>query len=264
MFFAIPFPNIDPVLIEFGQIGSFPIAVRWYGLLWVVGCIGAWWNVNRYFSGTSNKIEKKYIDDFLIWGILATVIGGRLGYFIFYSEDNFNFFQIWLGGLSFHGGLAGVIFAMLLFTRRYSISFWLFSDAIACSAPIGLFTVRIANFINGELYGRISDLPWAMVFPAGGLSSRLPSQLYEAFFEGLVLFGILYYFSKKASLSERPGTLTGIFLVGYSIARGIIENFRQPDAHLGLLAGGLTMGQWLSFPVLCFGILLIIFARPFK
>ena len=258
----LPFPNIDPVLVEFGHIGNFPIAIRWYGLLWMVGCVLAWWQVVRFFERSSVKVEKKHIDDFLIWGVLATVLGGRIGYGIFYSSSGFSFFQIWQGGLSFHGGLVGVIVAIIIFTKLRRIPFWRFSDAISCSAPIGLFSVRIANFINGELYGRVTTVPWGMVFPSGGTEPRHPSQLYEAFLEGIVLFVLLYLIAQKEEYRERTGLLTGIFMVGYSGARGFVELVRQPDAHIGILIGGMTMGQWLSVPVFLFGLYLIF--RPHK
>ena len=175
---------------------------------------------------------------------------------LFYSGDNFDFFQIWQGGLSFHGGLIGVIVAVIVFVKMRKIPLWQFSDAIACAAPIGLFAVRIANFINGELYGRVTNVPWGMVFPLGGPEPRHPSQLYEAFLEGAVLFALLYILSRNDKVRARPGLLTGIFMLGYAAARtgGI---FRQPDQHIGVLAFGLTMGQWLSIPILLFGLYLV-------
>ena len=257
MIFALPFPSIDPVLINIGMVGSFPIAIRWYGLLWIAGCIGAWWWVTKYFERSPVEVEKKHIDDFLVWAVLATVLGGRIGYSAFYSGDNFNFFQIWQGGLSFHGGLIGVIVAVIIFVKMRKIPFWQFSDAIACAAPIGLFAVRIANFINGELYGRVTNVPWGMVFPLGGPEPRHPSQLYEAFLEGAVLFALLYILSRNDKVRARPGLLTGIFMLGYAAARGLVEFIRQPDQHIGVLAFGLTMGQWLSIPILLFGLYLV-------
>ena len=188
MTLLLPFPNIDPVLIEFGRIGNFPLAIRWYGVLWITGCLLAWWNAIKYFERSSQPLVRKDIDDFLVWGLLGTVIGGRIGYGIFYSNENFSLFQIWQGGLSFHGGLLGVILAVVIYTKLRGIPFWRFSDAISCSAPIGLFSVRVANFINGELYGRETNMPWGMIFPKGGIELRHPSQIYEAILEGLILF----------------------------------------------------------------------------
>ena len=262
MAFSLSFPNIDPVLIEFGQIGNFPLAIRWYGVLWVTGCLLAWWNAIKYFERSPQHVVRKDVDDFLVWGLLGTVIGGRIGYGVFYSQENFSLFQIWQGGLSFHGGLLGVILAVVIYTKLRTIPFWKFSDAISCSAPIGLFSVRIANFVNGELYGRETNMPWGMVFPKGGTELRHPSQLYEAILEGIILFALLYLLSRKENIRERKGLLTGVFMIGYAIARGIVEFVREPDVHLGILAGGLTMGQWLSIPVFLFGLYLVL--RPHK
>ena len=262
MTLLLPFPNIDPVLIEFGRIGNFPLAIRWYGLLWITGCLLAWWNAIKYFERSSQPLVRKDIDDFLVWGLLGTVIGGRIGYGIFYSNQHFNLFQIWQGGLSFHGGLLGVILAVVIYTKLRAIPFWKFSDAISCSAPIGLFSVRIANFINGELYGRATNMPWGMMFPEGGTEIRHPSQLYEAILEGIILFALLYFLSRKDKIRDRQGLLTGVFMVGYAIARSAVEFVREPDVHLGLLPGGLTMGQWLSIPVFVFGLYLVF--RPHK
>ena len=262
MIFVLPFPNIDPVLIQFGQVGNFPIAIRWYGVLWMAGCLLAWWSAVKFFERSSEKVAQKHVDDFLVWGVLGTVIGGRIGYGIFYSNEYFSFFQVWQGGLSFHGGLSGVIIAAVVFTKFRAIPFWQFSDAIACSAPIGLLLVRVANFINGELYGRVTNMPWGMIFPSGGSEPRHPSQLYEAFLEGLVLFVVLYVLSRNEKICKKAGLLTGIFMVGYAVARGAVELVRQPDPHLGILTGGLTMGQWLSIPVFLFGLYLIL--RPNK
>ena len=262
MTLLLPFPNIDPVLVEFGRIGSFPLAIRWYGVLWIAGCLLAWWNVIKYFERSSQHVGRKDIDDFLVWGLLGTVIGGRIGYAIFYSNEYFSLFKIWQGGLSFHGGLLGVILAIVIYTKIRAIPFWRFSDAISCSAPIGLFSVRIANFINGELYGRVTNMSWGMIFPNGGTEMRHPSQLYEAMLEGIILFAFLYFLSRKAKIRKSSGMLTGVFMSGYALARGTVEFFREPDLHLGLLAGGLTMGQWLSIPLFVFGLYLVF--RPHK
>ncbi len=262
MTFALTFPTIDPVLIDFGTIGGFPLAIRWYGVMWMAGCLAAWRWVVQYFKRLPGMVEKKHIDDFLVWTVLATVIGGRVGYGLFYSGDNFSFFQIWQGGLSFHGGLIGVIVAVIVFVKLRKLPFWAFSDAVACAAPLGLFTVRIANFINGELYGRVTDVSWGMVFPGGGPDPRHPSQLYEAFLEGIVLFVVLNLLARNEKIRNRPGLLTGLFMLGYAAARGSVELVRQPDAHLGVLAFGMTMGQWLSIPVLLFGLYLLF--RPHK
>ena len=167
-------------------------------------------------------------------------------------------FHIWKGGMSFHGGLIGVIFIGLFFVKRRGISPLRFADIVACAAPVGLMLGRLANFINGELFGRVSDVPWAMVFPRGGPEPRHPSQLYEAVLEGIVLFIVLAVLSKTKVISKRPGALLGVFLLGYAIARLFVEVFREPDAHLGTIGAGLTMGQFLSLPMVVFGLYLIL------
>ena len=199
-------------------------------------------------------------------GNLAVVLGGRLGYVLFYQPGYFaahpaEILLVWQGGMSFHGGLLGVVVALILYARRHELSLLRLSDAIACAAPIGLFFGRIANFINGELFGRTGDVPWAMVFPGGGPSPRHPSQLYEAILEGLALFIVLFIASRRANIRHRPGLLTGIFCVGYALSRALIELFREPDAHLGFVVGATTMGQLLSLPLLALGVYLVWHAK---
>jgi phosphatidylglycerol:prolipoprotein diacylglycerol transferase len=203
------------------------------------------------------------IDDFLIWATLGIVLGGRIGYTLFYNLDYYAAnplaaLQIWKGGMSFHGGVLGVIVSGLIFVKRRGISALRFADIVACATPVGLMLGRLANFINGELFGRVSDVPWAMVFPRGGPETRHPSQLYEAALEGLVLFIVMALLSRSETIRNRPGVLLGVFMLGYALARATVELFRQPDAHLGILAAGLTMGQWLSLPMVAGGIYLII------
>jgi len=206
-------------------------------------------------------------DDFLVWATIGVVLGGRLGYVLFYKlgfymDNPLAILQVWRGGMSFHGGLLGVVVAGYLFARRRAISFLSAADAVACVAPIGLFLGRLANFINGELFGRPSDVPWAMVFPGGGPASRHPSQLYEAALEGIVLFVVLKVLWRVEAVHVRPGFLFGALLVGYAMARAVVEIFRQPDAHIGFLAAGTTMGQWLSVPMLALGLYLMLRPRP--
>ena len=263
---AIPFPAIDPVIVDFGPLIGLPLAIRWYSVMWLGGCVLAWLYVRWFIARPPYAMSDRDASDFLFWAILATVIGGRLGYVGFYMpglmlDNPLNLFAIWQGGMSFHGGLIGVIVAMILFTRKRDLDLLAMSDAIACAAPIGLFLVRIANFINGELYGRVTDAPWGMVFPGGGDLPRHPSQLYEAALEGLVLFLILFAVSRSERIRMKTGMLTGIFFIGYAAARGLVELVRQPDAHLGLLLGGATMGQLLSIPVLLLGLYLVIRAQ---
>jgi len=261
MTFAIAFPDIDPVLIQFG-----PLAIRWYGLAYVAGLILGWRYMRRLVGGPPPVSPARDVDDFLVWATLGVILGGRLGYVLFYQpayylDHPLAVFQVWAGGMSFHGGLLGVLVAALLFVRRRNIPLLAFGDALACAAPIGLFFGRLANFVNGELFGRETDVPWAMVFPHGGPLPRHPSQIYEALMEGALLFIILYLLWRREAVRRRPGTLIGVFLVGYAIARTVAELFRQPDTHIGFLLGGTTMGQWLSVPMLACGLYLILRAR---
>ena len=209
-----------------------------------------------------NAMSEKDVDDFLVWATLAVVLGGRIGYVSFYKPGYYfsnplEIFQVWQGGMSFHGGLIGVIIAVILFSRLRKLPMFAVGDAVACAAPIGLFLGRLANFINGELFGRATDVPWGIVFPHGGPLPRHPSQVYEALLEGLILFIILFWLSRKQSVRERHGMLVGVFLIGYTISRGLVEFVRQPDAHLGTLVFGATMGQLLSIPFLLAGLYLV-------
>lgn len=261
MTFALPFPNIDPILISFG-----PFAIRWYALAYIGGLLLGWKYLVWYSSRSPFAMEKKDADDFMVWVTLGVILGGRLGYVAFYNAEYYlshpaAILQVWQGGMSFHGGFLGVIVAILLFARQRKLNLWAVSDAVAVSVPIGLFLGRLANFINGELFGRVSDVPWAVVFPHGGSLPRHPSQVYEAILEGLVMFILLYLLSKKDAIRNRPGVLSGVFMVGYMLARSFVELFRQPDAHIGFLYGSLTMGQLLSVPFFIFGLYLI-FRRP--
>ncbi len=261
MIFAIPFPTIDPVLIEIG-----PLAIRWYSLAFISGLLFGWWYVRAYGALPPAGWSKADVDDCLTWVTLGVVLGGRLGYVIFYNPGFYmahplSILTVWEGGMSFHGGFIGAGLAAWMFARRRRISFLHLCDACSTAVPIGLFFGRLANFINGELYGRVSDVPWAMVFPRGGPLGRHPSQLYEAALEGLVLFALLHLLSRREGIRRRFGMLTGIYLIGYALARAVVELFRQPDAHIGFLSGGLTMGQILSMPLLVVGLYLVFRAR---
>ncbi|MBC8159501.1 MAG: prolipoprotein diacylglyceryl transferase [Rhodospirillales bacterium] len=254
MTFVIPFPMIDPIMFEVG-----PIAVRWYGLAYVVGLVLAWRYVRRLAGGPPEVARLQDVDDFLVWATLGVIIGGRLGYALFYQPAYFlanpgAIVQTWTGGMSFHGGLLGVVVAGIIFVRRRKIDALAFGDMLACAAPIGLFLGRVANFVNSELWGRPTDVAWAVVFPNGGPQPRHPSQIYEASLEGVVLFAVLFILWRIPAVRDRPGTLIGVFLTGYSAARAFVELFRQPDAHIGFLLGGTTMGQWLSVPMLAVGL----------
>ena len=262
MTFIIPFPYIDPILFQVG-----PLAVRWYSLAYIAGLLIGWWYIRLLALKPPQAVEAKEIDDFLTWAIVGVMLGGRLGYVLFYKPEFYldnplAILQVWKGGMSFHGGLVGVMVAVFWFVRRRGLRSLPPADLVCCAAPIGLLLGRLANFINGELFGRVSDVPWAMVFPRGGPYPRHPSQLYEAALEGIVLFVVLFLLSRSEAIRRRSGVLSGVFLIGYSVSRTIVELFRQPDVYLGFLAGGLTMGQWLSLPMIVLGLYLIIRAKP--
>lgn len=261
MTFAIAFPHFDPILVSFG-----PIAIRWYALAYVVGLLLGWRIMRRLVRLSPEAATADDVDDFLVWATLGVVIGGRLGYVFFYNPAHYAAnplaaLAVWHGGMSFHGGLVGVVAAGMLFVRRRGIKALPFADRIACVAPIGLLLGRVANFVNGELWGRPSDAPWAVVFPRGGPAPRHPSQLYEALLEGVVLLAVLLILVRNARARQSAGLLTGIFFLGYGIARIIAEFFREPDIQIGFLAGGTTMGQWLSVPMVAAGIVLLVRAR---
>jgi phosphatidylglycerol:prolipoprotein diacylglycerol transferase len=261
--FAIPFPAVDPVAIAFG-----PFVVRWYALAYIVGLLLGWRYCLILADRPPRLVARRDIDDFLVWATLGVVLGGRIGYVLFYKpgyyiEHPLEALYLWHGGMSFHGGALGVTIAILFFTHGRRVPVFAFADIIAEAIPIGLFFGRIANFINGELYGRETDVPWAMVFPGGGPVPRHPSQLYEALCEGLLLFLVLLLAEQKGA-RQRPGLVSGLFLIGYAVARMSGELFRQPDVQLGFLVFGTTMGQLLSIPLLIAGILLILWSwrRP--
>ena len=260
---TIPFPQIDPVLVKIG-----PVAIRWYALSYIAGIGLAWWWVLRLNRGPEAAMTRAQVDDLATWATLGVIVGGRLGYVLFYNLD-FYFsnpwaaVQVWQGGMAFHGGLLGVALAMWLTARAKGIRLFAMTDTVCQAVPIGLGLGRLANFINGELYGRVTDVPWAMVFPTGGPEPRHPSQLYQATLEGLVLFVVLLLLRRRVRGKVGDGFLTGAFLVGYGIARVIGEMFRQPDAHIGFLAFGATMGMTLSVPMIALGAYLMVrFKRP--
>jgi phosphatidylglycerol:prolipoprotein diacylglycerol transferase len=262
--FVIPYPQIDPVLIEFG-----PLVVRWYALAYIVGILVGWLYAraivrSRQFWGGKAPLTVADFDDFILWVTLGIIVGGRTGYVLFYNPTYFaehplEVVQLWHGGMSFHGGFTGCVLAVFLFARHRGIPTLSLGDITCAVGPIGLFLGRIANFINGELWGRPADVPWAMVFPSGGPVPRHPSQLYEAGLEGLLL-GLVLYFLLRAGALKRPGLIIGCFAVGYAIARTICETFREPDAQLGFLWGGLTMGTLLSIPLFLAGVAFILYA----
>lgn len=244
-------PDIDPVAIQIG-----PLAVRWYGLMYVVGFLGGWWLgvVRARRPGSGWRQEE--IADLLFYVVIGVILGGRLGYVLFYNLPHYaahplEIFYIWQGGMSFHGGLLGVALALWLYARRSARPWLAVTDFLAPLAPVGLGPGRIGNFINQELWGKVTDLPWGMVFKHGGPWPRHPSQLYEAFLEGLVLFVLLWWYSAR----PRPtGAVSGLFLMGYGTFRFLVEFVREPDPQLGYLAWGwVTMGQALSLPMVLAG-----------
>jgi phosphatidylglycerol:prolipoprotein diacylglycerol transferase len=263
---ALPFPAIDPVLIEVG-----PFAIRWYALSYIVGIFFAWWYARRLaanprlWGAGGAPMTTADLDDFVVWAAAGIVLGGRLGYVLFYDLPHFlanpaDILAVWQGGMSFHGGFLGMMLAMTVFARRRNIPAWSFIDTIAPGITIGLMLGRLANFINGELFGRVTDVPWAFVFPAGGEAPRHPSQLYEAALEGLALFLLLRLLTHRFHRLATPGFVSGAFCAGYGAARTFVEFFREPDIQIGYLAGGLTMGMLLSVPMIAFGIGLMIWA----
>lgn len=261
---AFDFPNIDPVAFSLG-----PLVVRWYALAYVAGFLLGWKYClslikNRYPEG--DRPHKDDIDDFLPWAIVGVILGGRLGYVLFYQsgfyfENPLEILKIWRGGMSFHGGVCGVIAASYFYSRLKQFSFLKLCDLLACATPIGLFFGRIANFINGELYGRTTDMPWAVRFPHGGYEPRHPSQLYEAILEGALLFAALYWLAKRESIRLHTGILSGVFLIGYGASRFFVEFYREPDAHIGLVLDIVSMGQILCLPMILGGAVLIVYAR---
>jgi len=263
---ALPFPAIDPVLVTIG-----PFSIRWYAIGYIVGIFLGWWYSKRLAANASlwgpagPPMKPADLDDFVVWAALGVVLGGRIGYILFYDLPHYlaaplDIFAVWNGGMSFHGGFLGVVLAMALFARSRGIPAWSFIDVIAPGVPFGLFLVRCANFINGELFGRPSDAPWAIVFPNGGDVPRHPSQLYEAGLEGIVLFLVLRLATHRFHKLATRGFVSGVFCCGYGVARTVSEFFRQPDIQIGYLAGGLTEGMLLSIPMIVVGIGLMIWA----
>lgn len=260
---ALTFPDFDPIAIHIGGGG-----VRWYALAYMAGLIGGWRYLRFLAARKPRPLSAEQADDFLVWATVGVVLGGRIGYVLFYKpsdyfHDPLEALKLWHGGMSFHGGLLGVVTAIFLFTRANRLSFLGVGDLIAVVVPLGLFFGRIANFINGELVGRLAppDLPWAMIFPRVGPEPRHPSQLYEAGLEGLVLLLVMFALWRSEALRLRTGTLTGCFLLGYALARIFAEFFREPDSFLGPVVGQATMGQVLSIPVALAGLALIAWPR---
>lgn len=251
----LQFPVIDPIIFSIG-----PIALRWYGMMYLIGFLGAMLIANKAADKSNGQWTREQVSDLLFYGFLGVILGGRIGYVLFYQwqyflTDPLYLFQIWQGGMSFHGGLLGVTAAVYIFARKANKSFLSVGDFVVPLVPIGLGMGRLGNFINAELWGRQTDVPWAMVFPTDALQlPRHPSQLYEFFLEGVVLFIILYFVSRKP---RSLGLASGIFLIGYGVFRSIVEFYREPDAHLGLYFSFISKGQILSIPMILAGMLII-------
>ena len=290
----MPFPDIDPVALQLG-----PLVLRWYALAYIAGILFGWWIAKRVAANAAlwangAPVTAKQIEDFVTWAILAIIVGGRLGFVLFYQpgyylENPGDILRVWDGGMSFHGGFIGVVVAVILFAWRAGVPLLSLADLIALSAPIGLFLGRVANFVNGELWGRPTDVPWGVAFPGtraqtcpdfhflapGEPCLRHPSQLYEAVLEGLLLFAVMLVLVYGVKVLRRPGTLTGAFFIGYGLARSFVEFFRQGDAQyvsadnpFGQVIrfgdspwAGLSMGQLLSLPMILIGIGFILWAR---
>jgi phosphatidylglycerol:prolipoprotein diacylglycerol transferase len=260
---GIPFPDIDPVLIHLG-----PFAIRWYALAYIAGLTLGWRYIlrmiatPRLWKGPA-PVTPLQIDDALLWAAFGVILGGRIGYVLVYDlpaylANPFEIVAVWHGGMSFHGGALGTLIGLGIFAWRQNISILAMFDLVSAAAPVGLFFGRIANFINSELWGRITDEPWGVIFPNGGPAPRHPSQLYEAALEGIVIFVILRILTHRFDALKRPGTIWGSFIALYGVARVFVEFFREPDIQLGYLYGGwLTMGMVLSIPMIIIGLLIV-------
>ncbi len=246
----IPYPKIDPVIVKIG-----PLAVRWYGMMYFFGFVASYLLVRYQVKKKRIPMSGQEIDSLYTYIILGLLIGARLGYVLFYNLSSYlanplDVLEVWHGGMSFHGGLIGVVVSGILFCRKYKRDFWQVADLVVVTAPIGLGLGRLGNFINGELYGRVTDVPWAMVFPSGGPLPRHPSELYEFLLEGVVLFAVLWRLKDRAFVT---GTMTALFIILYGVFRIFVEFFREPDPQLGFILGPFTMGQLLSGVMVLFG-----------
>src|SRR5271169_6585126 len=267
-FLTIAFPVFDPVAIAIG-----PFAIRWYALGYIGGIVLGWIYArallkNEKFWRGPAPFSLPQMDDFVLWVTIGIIVGGRTGYVLFYNPSFFvqhpaEILELWKGGMSFHGGFLGCVFAVILFCRKNNLPILSLGDIVTAVGPIGLFLGRLANFIYSELWGRPADVPWAMIFPNGGPLPRHPSQLYEATLEGVVLFLVLGLMVRLGAL-KRPGVVTGSFALGYGVARVICELFREPDVQLGFLWGGLTMGMLLCIPLMLGGIAILTYALSYE
>lgn len=257
--------------IRWSDLGLHPVALklgwfelRWYSLAYLAGIVVGWWYLLKLIAQPGSPMARRHADDMVFYATLGIILGGRLGYVLFYKpgfylENPLEIVQLWDGGMSFHGGVIGVSLGILWMARKHGLDWLRVHDYVACCIPFGLFFGRIANFVNAELWGRATDVPWAVVFPTGGEIARHPSQLYEAGLEGVLLFLALWFLFWKTKARWKPGMLVGTFILGYGLSRFVVEFFRSPDAHLMRLAeeSGLSMGQWLTLPMIAGGFYLI-------
>ena len=257
---AIILPEFNTFAVQFGGFG-----IRWYAIAYLVGLLAGWYLLRREASHIGSPLRPETVDILLNYVLFGVIIGGRLGYILFYNSAYYlahplSMLRIWEGGMAFHGALLGVAIVVLIMAKRHYVPFFVLTDRVALVVPIGLFFGRLSNFINGELYGRITTLPWAMVFPKSDGQPRHPSQLYEAGLEGLLLGVIMLVLWRRGWLQQH-GRITGVLLAGYGVARSLIEFVREPDAQIGLLLNSISMGQLLSVPMIIFGVYLIM-RRP--
>ena len=259
---GLAYPEISPIIFSIG-----PLAVRWYSMAYLAGILVGWGLVLRRCEKYQLNLTRQNIEDLVFYITLGIIVGGRLGYVIFYGgkpmwEQPWQILELWKGGMSFHGGAAGVILAIWLYARKIGYPFLMLTDLVVPVVPIGLFLGRLANFTNDELWGRVSDVAWAVRFPSGGFLPRHPSQLYEAFFEGIVMFIVLNWLWHFKSVRSRTGVVSAMFVILYGIFRISLEQFREPDAQLGFFFGHITMGQMLSVPLILAG--LVVLGLQFK
>lgn len=253
--------GLDPIALDLGFF-----QLRWYSLAYLAGILIGWWYLLKLLAQPGAPMARRHADDMVFYATIGIIVGGRLGYVLFYRpevyvRDPLEILQLWDGGMSFHGGVIGVSLGILLLARRHRLDWLRIHDYVACCVPFGLFFGRLANFVNAELWGRPTDLPWGIVFPGAGEVPRHPSQLYEAGLEGIVLFVVLWFLFWKTSARYQPGKLVGTFILIYGLSRFLVETVRQPDAGLENLAWGLSMGQTLSVPMILGGLYLIATAR---
>ena len=259
--------NFDPVLIDLGFF-----QIRWYSVAYILGIVLGWMYANKIIKLTSNnkynfkQVTTTQFDDLIVYLVIGIILGGRLGYVIFYNLEYYTqnlleIFKLWQGGMSFHGGLIGIIISTILFSKKSNTNFFKLADIISCVAPIGILLGRMANFINGELYGKITTLPWGIIFPYAGNLPRHPSQIYEAILEGIVLFLIINYLALKKELLFKTGFVSAYFLIFYSILRIFSEIFREPDIHLGLIFNYFSMGTLLSLLTIIIGLFIVLFLK---